>query len=427
MPRIVSDITPLRRYPAFRRLWFGQLVSSTGSQFTVVAVAYQAYRISHSTWVVGLVSLAQLGPLLVGAMVGGSIADAQDRRRVLAIAQVCMALCSAALLANALIPHPALWPLFVATAAAAAFQATDNATRRAAITMIVPASDLTEAIAIQTVIMQWALVVGPASSGVIIAAVGLPAVYAIDVASFGASLAAVLSLPALSPSGGGTRAGVRSIVEGLKYLRGHRLLSSTFWIDLDAMIFGMPRAVFPALGTGLFHGGSGVVGLLYAAPGAGALAGSLLTGWVGKVRHQGRAVVVCVCVWGAAITAFGVVRILGVALVLLFLAGGADLVSAVFRQAVLQLSAPEHLQGRLSGVFFAVVAGGPRLGDAETGGAAALHGPQFAVWSGGLACLAGVAVLVWRVPELWRAEVPRQQTKSGSDQGIADATTELSP
>ncbi len=156
------------------------------------------------------------------------------------------------------------------------------------------------------------------------------------------------------------------------------------------MIFGMPRAVFPALGVGLFGGGAGVVGLLYAAPGAGALVGSLFTGWCGRVRHQGRAIAACVVVWGATIALFGVIPVLWIGLSLLALAGAADVVSAVFRQAVQQRTVPDHLQGRLSGTFFAVVAGGPRLGDAETGVAAAIGGPQFAVWSGGLACVVGV-------------------------------------
>ena len=190
--------------------------------------------------------------------------------------------------------------------------------------------------------------------------------------------------------------------EGFRHLRSQRLLSATYWIDLNAMIFGMPRAVFPALGTRVFGGGAAVVGLLYAAPGAGAFAGSLVTGWCGRVRRQGRAIVACVVVWGTTIALVGVVPALGVALALLALAGAADVVSTVFRQAVQQRTVPEQLQGRLSGAFFAVVAGGPRLGDAETGLAAAVGGPQFAVWSGGLACVVGAAVLLWRAPGLWR-------------------------
>ncbi|HZU79171.1 MAG TPA: MFS transporter [Acidimicrobiales bacterium] len=429
MARLVADVAPLRRYRDFRLLWYGQTVSSMGSQLTVVGVSYQAYRLTHSTFMVGLISLVELLPLIVGSLGGGPVIDATDRRRVILVAQVCMALCSVGLAANALLPHPALWPLFACAAGSALFQGVNYPARRAALTMVVPAADMTAALALQAVVFQWAFVVGPSVAGLLIGSAGLGAVYLIDVGTFVASTLWALRLPALRPSGGGTPADLRSLVEGWRHLRGQRLLAATFWIDLDAMIFGMPRAVFPAIGTGLYHGGAGVVGLLYAAPGVGGVVGSMLSGWVGRVRHQGRAVVVSVCVWGGAVAAFGVVPALWAGLVLLAVAGAADVVSAVFRQAVLQDTVPERLQGRLSGAFFAVVAGGPRLGDAETGAAAALAGPQVAVWSGGLACLAGVALLVWRVPELWRsaARPPTgDQLAAVETGGVIEGTAELS-
>ena len=430
MARLVADLGPLRRHRHFRLLWSGQLVSGMGSQLTVVAVSFQAYRLSHSTLVVGMVGLVQLLPLVVGALGGGPIVDATDRRRVLVVTQVLMGASSIGLVVNAVLPHPHLWPLFACTAAAALFQGANNPARRAAVTMVVPAEDITDAVALQTMLVQWAFVVGPSLAGLLIGVAGLDVVYAIDVASFAAAVAFTLPLPPLEPSEGGTPMGFGSVVEGFRYLRGQRLLASTFWIDLDAMIFGMPRAVFPAIGIGLYHGGAGVVGLLYAAPGAGGLAGTVLSGWVGRVRRQGRAVVVSVCVWGAAVAAFGVVPVLWAGLVLLAVAGAADVVSAVFRQAILQQTVPERLQGRLSGVFFAVVAGGPRLGDAEAGAAAVVGGPQFAVWSGGLACLVGVAALVWRVPELWRSVGPVRgegaPRSRGQVEAIAEATAELS-
>lgn len=293
--------------------------------------------------------------------------------------------------------------------------------------MLIDEHDVTAAIALQTTIQQLALVAGPALAGVLIASIGLGAVFGIDVATFSVALAAALRLPALVPSGGGTPFGLRSMTEGFRHLRQERLLSATYWIDLNAMIFGMPRAVFPALGVGLFGGGAGVVGLLYAAPGAGALVGSLFTGWCGRVRHQGRAIAACVVLWGATIGLFGVIPVLWIGLTLLALAGAADVVSAVFRQAVQQRAVPEHLQGRLSGTFFAVVAGGPRLGDAEAGVAASIGGPQFAVWSGGLACVVGVAVLLWRVPDLWRDHGGGQALDSAArTEAAAEATSELS-
>jgi len=417
VPRFVLDIEPLKKYRNFRRLWAGQVVSGMGSQLTLVAVSFQAYRLTRSTFVVGMVGLAQLLPLLAGALWGGSLADAMDRRKVLVMTQVAMAAAVGGLVMNASMSHAAVWPLFICTAATAGFQGVDWPARRAALPMIVDESDVTAAIALQTTIQSLAFVAGPALAGVLIATIGLSAVYGVDVATYAVALVAALLLPALVPSGGGTPMGLRSMTEGFRHLRREKLLSATYWIDLNAMIFGMPRAVFPALGTGLFGGGAGVVGLLYAAPGAGALLGSLFTGWCGRVRRQGRAIAACVVVWGTTIALFGVVPVLWIGLTLLALAGAADVVSAIFRQAVQQRAVPDHLQGRLSGTFFAVVAGGPRLGDAEAGLAASVGGPQFAVWSGGLACVVGVGVLLWRTPELWRDQ-------GGGVRLSAEATTE---
>ena len=370
--------------------------------------------------------LAQLVPLLAGALWGGTLADAVDRRKVLLLTQVAMAMAVAGLVINASLSHPAVWPLFACSAASAGFQGVDWPARRAALPMLVGRQDVTAAIALQTSMQQLALVAGPALAGILIATIGLSAVYGIDVASFAVAFVAAVLLPALTPSGGGTPMGLRSMTEGFRHLRQERLLSATYWIDLNAMIFGMPRAVFPALGLHLYDGGAAVVGLLYAAPGAGALIGSLFTGWCSHVRHQGRAIAACVMAWGLTITLFGLIPVLWIGLALLGLAGAADVISAVLRQAVQQRTVPDHLQGRLSGTFFAVVAGGPRLGDAETGVAAAIGGPQFAVWSGGLACMVGVFVLLWRVPELWQDDGGGHSLSAEEEHdAIAEVITEL--
>ena len=427
MGRILLDAGPLRRHRHFRRLWAGQAVSSIGSQLTVVAVSFQAYALTHSTLIVGLIGVVTLFPLLAGSLWGGALADSMDRRRVLILAQVVMATASGGLVANANLPHPELWPLFVCTAVGAAFQGVDWPARRAALPALVSDDDVTAAVALQTTIGQLALVAGPALGGILIAAFGLGAVYGIDVATYGCALAAVVLLPGLVPSRGGQRASLKSMAEGFRYLRTQRLLSASYWVDLNAMIFGMPRAVFPALGTGLFGGGAGVVGLLYAAPGAGALLGSFFTGWCVRWRNQGRAICGCVILWGAAIALFGVIPILWIGLVLLALAGAADMISGIFRQSVQQRKVPDHLQGRLSGTFFAVAAGGPRLGDGETGLAAELGGPQFAVWSGGLACVIGVGFLIWRFPELWHDDGKGiELSPEGQMQAIIESTNELS-
>lgn len=428
MARVLADVTPLRRFRHFRHLWLGQTVSGVGSQLTIVAVAYQAYHLTHSTLIVGLIGTTQILPLLLGALWGGALADAVDRRKLLVLTQMAMAAASAGLMANAAAPHPQVWPLFVCTAATAAFQGADWPARRAALPMLVAEDQLTNAIALQTMIQQLAFVLGPALAGIVITGLGLTVAFGIDVGSFGVALVVALILPALRPIGGGTPFGFASMVDGLRHVRRQRLLASTYLIDLNAMVFGMPRAVFPALGVEVFGGGAGVVGLLFAAPGAGALAGSFFTGWCGRVRHEGRAIAVCVAIWGGAIALFGFVSVLWLALALLALAGAADVISSIFRQAVQQRTVPEHLQGRLSGTFFAVVSGGPRLGDAESGIAAAIGGPEFAVWSGGLACLLGVGALLWRFPELWSDAGGALRPLTAEEEAAArsQATTELS-
>jgi MFS family permease len=402
MKYLLADVTPLRRHRHFRRLWTGLLISSIGSQLTVVAVSYQAYVMTHSTLVVGLVSLVQLVPTLVGAMGGGAVADAMDRRRLLMLAQVMLAATSAGLAVNAFMPHPELWVLFVATSASAAFQGLDWPTRLALMPMILPTEDLTSGYALQSLVSSAAVVIGPSLAGLVIAGFGLGVVYTIDVVSYGASLTAAMLLPKLPPVGGGTPTSLRSVMDGLRFLRSDELLMATFGLDLVAMTFGMPKAVFPALGIGVFHGGAGTVGLLFAAPGAGALLGSVFSGWTGRVHAQARALIFCMLGWGAAILVFGLVDVLWVGLVLLAIAGASDVFGTVFRVSILQRRTPDHLQGRLSGTFFAAAVAGNRLGDGESGVAAAIGGPQFAVWSGGLACLIGTLLIAWRVPALWK-------------------------
>jgi hypothetical protein len=239
-----------------------------------------------------------------------------------------------------------------------------------------------------------------------VARANLSTAYAIDFSTF--TIAALLSvgLRRLPPGeGAADRPGMSSLWEGMRFLRGRRALQGTFVVDLNAMVFGMPRALFPALGTGLFGGGAATVGLLYAAPGAGALIGAVLAGWVGRVRRQGRAVLLGVVAWGLAITVFGLAAWLPLALVMLAVAGAADVFSAVFRNTILQLTVPDGLRGRLSAIHIAVVTGGPRLGDLESGGVAAIAGPRFSVVSGGLACLVGVALIAWRIPQIDRIAI----------------------
>jgi transmembrane secretion effector len=403
--RLLSDVTPLRESRQYRVLYVGELLAFLGSQLTVVAVPLQVYLLTRSSLAVGLVGLAQLGPLLVCSLVGGAVVDAVDRRVLLVWVQLARGALAVGLVANALRPQPMLWPLYALTAAGAGLQAVDAPARTAAIPALVRRELLPAAAALHQILMQVGLVAGPALAGLVVARAGLAAAYAIEVTTFVVASLLAVALRPLPPGKGAARAGIASVREGFRFLRGRRALQGAFLIDLNAMVFGMPRALFPALGTGLFQGGPGTVGLLYAAPGAGALLGALTAGWVGGVRRQGRAVLVAVTVWGAAITVFGLVSWLPLALALLAVAGAADVVSAVFRNTILQLTVPDGLRGRLAAIHIGVVTGGPRLGDAEAGAVAALAGPRVSVVSGGLACLAGVALLAWRLPELDRTVI----------------------
>jgi Transmembrane secretion effector len=411
--RLFIDLTPLRRSRDFRFLIGGELVSVLGTQLTTVAVPYQVYRLTHSSLDVGLVSLAQLFPLIAGSLLGGSVVDAMDRRRLLMVAQLLPALCSAGLALNADL-GPALWPLFVLPAVSAGFSPLDNAGRSAIIPRLVRRSELSTANAMFQALYQFGLVVGPAVAGLLLAGAGVRFVYWMDVASFGAALLGAFLMSPQPPRDAVTaRPGLRSVVEGLRYIRGRQALQGAYLIDINAMVFGMPRALFPALAAGLFGGGATTLGLLYAAPGAGALIGALTTGWVSRIRRQGLAVIVAVIVWGAAITGFGLVRwlpaalALGAALALLAVAGCADVISAVFRATIVQLAVPDALRGRLAGVQIAVVTGGPRIGDLEAGAVATGFGNTFSVVSGGLACMVGALVLAQLLPGFRRQRAER--------------------
>jgi predicted MFS family arabinose efflux permease len=291
----------------------------------------------------------------------------------------------------------------------------------------VPAGDLAAALSLQSAAFQLTLVVGPAAAGLLIANAGLALVYSLNVAAFGLAFLVVARLPRLRPVGG-QRAGVASLVGGVRYLKSSPPLAGAFMIDLGAMVFGMPRALFPELAVTLYGGGAATVGYLNAAVGLGALAGSVLTGHVWRVRRAGRAVAVCVALWGLAIAGFGLVPWLPAALVLLVVAGAADVVSSVFRAVIVQQVTPDAMQGRVNSLIFAGLQGGPRLGDAESGAAAALAGPQVAAWSGGLLSVATAVVTCLAIPQFWRygrdgaapAGHPDEHCEQAADAGQPD-------
>jgi MFS family permease len=390
------DLTPLHESRDFRLLIGGELVSVLGTQLTAVAVPFQVYRLTGSSLDVGLVSLVQLFPLLTCSLLGGSVIDAVDRRRLLIVVEALLALTSAGLAVNADL-GATLVPLFVLPAVAAGLSGFDGPAHNAMIPNLVRTDQLSAAAAMFQALFQVGAVVGPAVAGLLLAGAGIDFVYWLDAVSFLVPVLTAVMISPQPPTPGGPRPGLRAVGEGFSFLRGRQGIQGAYLIDINAMVFGMPRALFPALSLTVFRGGATVLGFLYAAPGAGALVGALTTGWVVRVRRQGRAVIIAVMAWGAAIAAFGFTRWLPGALVLLAVAGWADVISAVFRNTIIQLLVPDRLRGRLSGLQIAVVSGGPRVGDLEAGGIATAFSNEVSIVSGGLLCIVGALVLAERL------------------------------
>ena len=395
----VVDITPLREVPSYRWLYAGMFFVQAGRNLTIVAVPFQVFELTGSTLAVGLLGLAQLLPLLVVSIVGGALADAVDRRKLLVISQLALAGTAAALMWNSLLDVPLIWPLYVFSAINAGISGVDSPTRHAIVPGLVGPALLSKAFALNQTMTNVAHAAFPAIAGLLIATAGLPFSFGVETAMFLIGALLMRQLPEIHAKGGGRKFELSSIAEGFRFLRDRRVIQATLLIDLNAMVFGMPTALFPAIGTELFGGDAFTVGLLYAAPGFGALIAAATSGWVGSVRRQGRATIIAVIGWGLAIAIFGLTASLPLALVMLGLAGAADVISAIFRGTILQLSAPDELRGRMSAMHTAVVAGGPRLGDVEAGVVAALTSVRFSVVSGGLACVLGALAIGHWAPQ----------------------------
>ncbi|TDU03473.1 putative MFS family arabinose efflux permease [Streptomyces sp. 846.5] len=405
----LADVTPLRTSAHFRRLWFGQSVSSVGQQMTALAISVQVYALTGSPFATGLVGLCSLVPLVVFGLYGGAIADTMDRRRLGLYGASGLAVLSTALAVQAFLGVRQVWVLYLVVALQAVCFALNAPARASMVPRLVPAEQLPAANALSTVSMNLGLTVGPMLGGLLIGVWSYQAAYLVDALAFSASLYAMWRLPSMRPvsSGGGAGQGQgsrprASVLDGLRFLKDRPNLRMSFMADLAAMVFGMPRALFPALAVLLFHGDARTVGLLAAAPAVGALLGALFSGWVSRVHRHGLAVVCAVLAWGLSIAGFGLSGRLWLGLLLLAVAGAADTVSMIFRNTIMQAAAPDDMRGRLQGVFVVVVAGGPRLGDFESGTVAQLTSPTFSAVSGGLACVAVMLLLTARYPSFAR-------------------------
>ncbi|KOT97924.1 MFS transporter permease [Streptomyces sp. NRRL F-4711] len=406
--RWAMDTRPLRR-PAYRRLWSSTIVTAVGSQLTAVAVPKQIYDITGSSAWVGAASLAGLVPLVVFALWGGAVADSMDRRKLLLITNTGIAVTSLLFWIQAVTGLESVAALMLLLALQQAFWGLNAPARNASIARLVPEDELPAANALGSTVMQTGQVVGPLLAGALIPLIGLPELYLIDALALCVTVWAVHRLPALPPTAAAAvrRAGVREVVAGFRYIAGHKVLLLSFLADIVAMVLGMPRALFPQLAAETYAPwGEGLaLGLLFAAIPIGAVAGGLFSGTFSRARRHGWMVIGAVVVWGAAITGFGLSGSLWLAVAFLAVAGVADMVSMVFRGAILLSAATDEMRGRMQGVFTVVVAGGPRLADVLHGGAGSAFGAREAVAGGGLLVVAVMLALAAAMPALRRYRV----------------------
>ncbi|WP_433211341.1 MFS transporter [Dactylosporangium sp. CS-047395] len=396
--RHAIDIRPLRHGP-YRRIFIGNAVSFFGVQFTAVAVPVQVYAITKSALWVGISSFVGLIPLIVFSIWGGAIADAYDRRKVLLISSVLMWLTTLGLFAQAVLHLDNAWLMLALIAAQSAAFGINSPVRQAIIPSLVGPEEVASANTLGFTVSNVAAIGGPVGAGIAIAAFDFSAAYAVDAVLFTVVLWAALRLPALPPTGKKQSAGVRDIGVGLRFLAGHRLILLTFAIDIAAMVLAMPKALFPVVADERF--GESSLAWLYSSIAIGAVLAGLTSGWINRVHRRGIALVGAVVGWGLAVAAAGAVPWLWACVAFMALAGAADMISGVYRQTVL-LSAPDAMRGRLQGVFFAVVAGGPRLGDLRAGSVADVTNATVSWVAGGIAAAVVAVLLAAAFPVLLR-------------------------
>jgi MFS family permease len=398
LSRHAVDTRPLAIAP-YRRLLIGQGTSFIGSMLTQVAVPVQVYALTHSSLYVGFVGLAGLVPIVVFGLYGGAIADAIDRRRLYLWSSVGTWGVTLALLAQTLLDLRNIGLILGLVSVQSALFAIASSARGAIIPRIVDLELVPAANTLNFTVSNVGQVVGPLIAGMLVGLHhGFAYAYGIDAVLFTAALYSATRLPDIPPDGTVARPSLRVIADGLRFIASRPVLVMSFLVDIAAMVLAMPRSLFPAVADARFHGN---VGPLYAALAIGAVLAGLSSGWIGRVRRQGRALVFAIVGWGAAVAVSGLAHHLWLVVALLALAGGADLVSAVYRQTILQTYAPDEMRGRMQGVFIAVVAGGPRLGDVRAGTTAAVSTPEFSWVVGGLACIVVVLVAGYLVRPFW--------------------------
>ena len=402
--RHAVDTRPLR-IPEYRRILIGQGTSFIGSMLTQVAVPVQIWALTASPLYVGFVGLAGLVPIVVFGLYGGAIADAVDRRVLYLWSSIGGWVVTLALLVQTLLDLQNIWLILALVFVQSGMFAVASSARGAIIPRIVPTELVPAANTLNFTVGNVGQVVGPLLAGLLLVLPnGFALAYAADALLFTAALYSVLRLPSIPPQGEVQRPDWRAVADGLRFIAVRPVLVMSFAVDIAAMVLAMPRSLFPAVADARF---GGQVGPLYAAIAIGAVIAGLSSGWIGRVRRQGRALTLAIVGWGAAVAVSGLVGQLWLVVALLALAGAFDLVSAVYRQTILQTYAPDEMRGRMQGVFIAVVAGGPRLGDVRAGATAAVTSPTFSWVAGGIACMAVVIVAGLLVRPFWRYDTSR--------------------
>ncbi len=400
---IAIDVQPLRRHPELRKLFLAQVSSGFGSFMTRVAVPYEIYRLTHSTFTVGVLGAVEFVAILVMALVGGALADAADRRRMVLTAEALSGLCVLILLVDVLTVDW-VWPLFVGAGGLAAFYGLERPSLDAMIPRLVERDELPATSALWWGGMNLAGIAGPALGGVLLAASGAELAFAVDLATFVVGLAALAAMRAMPAPEDAVAPSLKSIGDGLRFALSRPVLLGTYIVDINAMFFGMPTALFPAFAERL--GGPGVLGLLYAAPSIGAVVASATSGWAGRVRRHGRAIVYAAAAWGGFIALAGLAQEAWLAVVLVALAGAADMISGLFRSTIWNTTIPDNIRGRLAGIEMISYTSGPLLGQVESGVVASFAGVRASFVSGGVLCIAGCVAAALALPALWAYEKP---------------------
>jgi MFS family permease len=401
---MLLDVTPLRRHRDFRRLFCGQLVSTIGTMVTSVAIPYQVYELTRSSFWVGLLGTVQLVPLLLFGLWGGAYADALDRRRLLIGAELALSLGSAALMLNALSPHPSLVVIFAVTGFISAVNGFHRPALESLTPRLVDLAELPATAALTSLRGTTGAIAGPALGGLCISVFGMASTYAFDVLTFVVSLVALAGMRAMPPAREASPPGLRSIGEGLAYAASRPELVGTYLVDIIAMTFAMPMALFPAVAQP--WGGARAAGWLYSAMAMGSFVVTLFSGWSGRVRRRGAAVILAAACWGVAIVGFGYAPNLATGVLCLALAGGADMVSGLFRMTIWNETIPSRLRGRLAGVEMISYMTGPLVGNTRAGWMATAISTRFSIVGGGIICTAAVLLCIGLLPAFWRYRSP---------------------